>query len=242
MNKPSTLSFAQGHRSLSDRVAHHLMDHIRTNGLSSGERLPSEVSVAADLKVSRGIVREAYRALSSAGILEISNGRAPRVGALRSVSLAPALQHVLTTRQATPEQALDLRAAIEVRAAELAAEKHSDADIEVLSRAVRGMKRARRDIDAFVQHDVSFHEGLGAATGNPLFVLIASALREAMATSVRAGMESRSTLQQVVRVVDTHQEIVDAIAASDATRAGLTMARHFDDARRALAAAKARKA
>ena len=57
--------------------------------------------LAADLKVSRGIVREAYRALSSAGILEISNGRAPRVGVLRNVSLAPVIQHALATRQAT---------------------------------------------------------------------------------------------------------------------------------------------
>lgn len=240
MTKSSSV-LVQQHRSLSERVTHHLMEHIRTNGLSSGERLPSEVSLAADLKVSRGIVREAYRALSSAGILEISNGRAPRVGALRSESLAPVIQHALVTRQATPDQALDLRSAIEVRAAELAAEKRGARDIDVLTRAVRGMKRARQNIDAFVQHDVSFHEGLGAATGNPLFALIASALREAMAASVRAGMESRSTMQQVVRVVETHQELLDAIVAGDPARAGVTMVQHFDEARRALAAAKARK-
>lgn len=240
MSKSSTL-LAQQHRSLSERVTHHLMEHIRSNRLSSGERLPSEVSLAADLKVSRGIVREAYRALSSAGILEISNGRAPRVGTLRSDAVAPVIQHALATRQATPEQALDLRSAIEVRAAELAAEKHSSSDIDVLTRAVRGMRLARRDIDAFVQHDVSFHEGLGAATGNPLFALIASALREAMATSVRAGMESRSTMRQVVQVVDRHQEIVDAIVAGDPAKAGQMMEQHFHEARRALAAARARK-
>jgi DNA-binding FadR family transcriptional regulator len=105
----------------------------------------------------------------------------------------------------------------------------------------RNWRLARRDIDAFVQHDVSFHERLGAATGNPLFVLIASALREAMATSVRAGMESRRSMQQVIRVVDTHQELLDAIVAGDPARARATMVQHFDEARRALAAAKARK-
>ena len=118
------------------------------------------------------------------------------------------LQHALSTQQASPEQALDLRAAIEVRAAELAAEKRSADDIEVLARAVRGMKRARRDIDAFVQHDVHFHECLGTATGNPLFALISSALGEAMATSVRAGMESRSDQAQVLsrrRVAPGHR-------------------------------------
>ena len=231
----SSLASTQQHRNLSDRVAHHLMDHIRTNRLASGERLPSEVRLSADLNISRGIVREAYRALRSAGILEISNGRSPRVGALRSTALIHLLQHALATQQASPEQALDLRSAIEVRAAALAAEKRSAHDIEVLSRAVRGMKRARRDIDAFVKHDVGFHECLGTATGNPLFSLISSALSEAMVTSVRAGMESRSDQAQVLAVVESHQHIVDAIAASDPEAASACMERHFEEARRALA-------
>lgn len=241
MTKPSSLADADQHRNLSDRVAHHLMDHIRTNRLASGERLPSEVRVSADLKISRGIVREAYRALSSAGILEISNGRSPRVGALRSTSLIHLVQHALSTQQASPEQALDLRAAIEVRAAVLAAEKRSADDIAALVRAVRGMKRARRDIEAFVQNDVHFHECLGAATGNPLFALISSALREAMATSVRAGMESRTDQAQVTRVVESHQDIVDAVIASDPVAAGICMERHFEDARLALARARGRE-
>jgi GntR family transcriptional repressor for pyruvate dehydrogenase complex len=241
MTKTASLATAQQHRNLSDRVAHHLMDHIRTNRLASGERLPSEVRLSADLKISRGIVREAYRALRSAGILEISNGRSPRVGALRSTGLIHVLQHALSTQQASPEQALDLRAAIEVRAAELAAEKRSDADIEDLSGAVRGMKRAKRNIDVFVQHDVHFHERLGTATGNPLFALISSALGEAMATSVRAGMESRSDQAQVVRVVESHQDIVDAIIARDSKAAGVCMERHFQDARLALARARGQK-
>ena len=240
MSKSSSVATAQ-HRNLSDRVAHHLMDHIRTNRLASGERLPSEVRLSADLKIRRGIVREAYRALRSAGILEISNGRSPRVGALRSTSLIHLLQHALSTQQASPEQALDLRSAIEVRAAELAAEKRSAGDIEELARAVHGMKRARRDIEAFIQYDVRFHECLGTATGNPLFALVSSALREAMATSVRAGMESRRNQAQVLRVVESHQDIVDAITTSDPEAAGVSMKRHFDDARRALAKGRALK-
>lgn len=228
-------------RNLSDRVVHHLMEHIRTNGLASGARLPSEVRLSADLKISRGIVREAYRSLRSAGILEISVGRSPRVGSLHRASFAHLLQHALATQQASPEQALVLRAAIEVRAAALAAEKRRAEDIEALARAVRGMKRDRGDIDLFVRHDVRFHERLGAATDNPLFALIATALQEAMATSVRAGLESRRNQAQVLRVVETHQDIVDAIAAGDPELAAATMVRHFDEARNALAMARSRK-
>jgi DNA-binding FadR family transcriptional regulator len=239
--KSSSLAATPRRRNLSDRVIHHLMKHIRTNGLASGERLPSEMRLSADLKISRGIVREAYGSLRNAGILEISAGRSPRVGALRSTAFAPLLHHALATQQASAEQALDLRAVIEVRAAELAAETRSAGDIEALARAVRGMKRDRRDIDRFVRHDVRFHECLGTATRNPLFALVASALREAMTASVRAGLESRSSRAEVLRVVESHQDIVDAIEAGDPQGAAASMARHFDEARRALFLARSQQ-
>jgi len=236
----SSIARAPQHGNLSDRVVHHMTEHIRMNGLASGARVPSEMRVSADLQISRGIVREAYRSLRSAGILDISAGRSPRVGTLGSASFAHLLKHALATQQASAEQALDLRAGIEVRAAELAAAKRTADDVEALGRAVRGMKRERRDFDLFVRHDVRFHERLGAATKNPLYALIASALQEAMAASVRAGLESRSNQAQVLRVVETHQEIVDAIAASDPERAAAMMVRHFDEARYALAMARSR--
>jgi GntR family transcriptional repressor for pyruvate dehydrogenase complex len=62
-----------------------------------------------------------------------------------------------------------------------------------------------------------------------------------MATSGRAGMESRSDQAQVLRVVESHQDIVDAIIASDPKFAGVCMERHFAEARRALARARGRK-
>ena len=223
------------HRNLSDRVAQHLMEYIRENGLTSGEKVPSEMRISSDLKISRGIVREAYRSLRSAGIIEISAGRSPRVGALTNTSFTHLLQHALSTQQASPAQVLDLRAAIEVRAAELAAEKRSATDISALRRAVSAMRRSgSRHSDQFVQNDMHFHAVIGNATANPLFSLIASALREAMEASIRAGLQSRTTQAQLVQVVDSHQDIVDAIEARDPARAAASMAHHFVEAKNAL--------
>ena len=54
-------------------------------------------------------------------------------------------------------------------------------------------------------------------------------------------MESRTDQAQVLRVVESHQDIVDAVNASDPVAAGVCMERHFEDARRALARARERK-
>src|SRR6266567_5390302 len=90
--------------SLSDHVAEHLVSYIKANKLRSGQEVPSEMSVSSELGISRGIVREAYRGLRMAGILDISNGRPPRVGRINEGVLAHLLEHALSTEQATAEQ------------------------------------------------------------------------------------------------------------------------------------------
>jgi DNA-binding FadR family transcriptional regulator len=42
-------------------------------------------------------------------------------------------------------------------------------------------------------------------------------------------------------VVESHQDIVDAMTASDPAAAGICMERHFEEARRALARGRVRK-
>src|SRR5690242_17507506 len=96
-----------------DRVARALVDHIRKNRLQAGAELPSEVRTSLDLRVSRSIIREAYRSLSSAGIVDVGNGRLPRVGRISHRALTQILQHGLWTDQVTATDILELRASIE---------------------------------------------------------------------------------------------------------------------------------
>jgi GntR family transcriptional repressor for pyruvate dehydrogenase complex len=144
------------------------------------------------------------------------------------------MRHALSTRQVSPEQVLDLRCSIEVRAAELAAETCTSSDVTELRAAVSGMSRALKNPDRWVQNDIRFHEIISGATGNPLFRLLVGTLRECMETSIRAGLESRTTRVQLTRIVETHSALVDAIEARQATRAGYIMKVHFDEAKDAL--------
>jgi DNA-binding FadR family transcriptional regulator len=216
---------------LSDRVARYLVDHIRRKRLSSGAEIPSEIRLSAELQVSRGIVREAYRALKTAGVLEIANGRSPRVGRLSNQAFAQFLQHALSTAQASQEHVFDLRSSIEIRAAELAALNRTDADAEALQREASAMRASWRRRERFVDADMQFHEVLGRATGNPLFGLLATALHEALELTIRAGFDSRRSRDELVRVAQIHADIAAAIAARDADRARRLMAVHFEEAR-----------
>jgi DNA-binding FadR family transcriptional regulator len=216
---------------LSDRVARYLVDHIRKKRLSSGAEIPSEIRLSAELQVSRGIVREAYRALETAGVLEIANGRSPRVGRLSNQTFAQFLQHALSTAQASPEHVFDLRSSIEIRAAELAAENRTNADAEALHAHAAAMRASWRRRERFVDADMQFHEVLGRATRNPLFALLASALREALELTIRAGFDSRHSREELLRVAEIHGELAAAIAAKEPARARRLMTVHFEEAR-----------
>lgn len=218
----------------SERVIRYLVGYIRRNQLAPGAKLPSEVQTSAELQVSRGIVREAYRSLSSAGVVEIANGRSPRVSHLSNRAFTQLIQHALSTQQISAEQVLELRGPIECRAAELAAKRRTEYDIAALKRHVAAMRAAGSRREPFVRADIRFHEIIGRATGNPLFGLIASALRESLEASMRAGFESRTSRAELNQVIEAHAAIVNAIDAGSARDARRLMSDHFEDARAAI--------
>ena len=216
---------------LADRVVQYLVDYIREHRLTWGAQIPSEVRLSAELGVSRGIIREASRSLAAAGILEVTNGRAPRVGRLNNRAFIQFLQHALYTEQASWEQVFDVRSSIEVRAAEIAASKRSEEDVVALRHEAALMRAAIKRREAFVQADVRFHEIIGRATDNPLFSLLGGALREPLDLTIRAGFDSRQTRAELDRVADIHAGIAEAIAARSTVKARRLMTVHFAEAR-----------
>lgn len=229
--KPTHLT---DNESLSDRVSRYIIEYIRTNRLGAGDKIPSEIRVSADLQISRGIVREAYRSLRAAGILEIFNGCAPRVGQINSKAFTQLLQHALSTQQASVEQILDLRSSIEVRAAELAAINRSETDVAALERELDGFDNAKRHREEWVASDMRFHFIIGEASGNPFFGLLSNALRESLEASIRIGFASRTKQGELDDMVTTHKRLAQAIIAGDADKARHYMAIHFDEARTAI--------
>jgi DNA-binding FadR family transcriptional regulator len=137
------------------------VEHIREYGLAPGHKVPSELRTSAHLQISRGIVREAYRSLRAAGILEIANGSAPRVGQLSDKALVRILEHGLSTQQASIAHILDLRSSIEIRAAELAAANRKPEHISALESEAAGFEDAEHNIDQWVEADLRFHSIIG---------------------------------------------------------------------------------
>ena len=220
--------------SLAIRVTDYIFDYIRDNELSTGATLPSELRTGTELNISRGIVREAFRSLEVAGIIAKENGRSPKVGVLNSGFLTHLLVHAISTKQVSVKQVLELRSSIEVLAAELAARRHTRSDVQRLRTTVDGMRQSAANPAVFVQHDLDFHDLINRASGNPLIEVICEAMHEAMQESMRVGLLKRRVRAEILRVVETHEAIVNAIEQGNAGVAGVLMRRHFEDAQTAL--------
>lgn len=100
-------------RSLRVQLEDQLRDAIRRGALHAGTALPSTRALAAELRVSRGVVVEAYAQLAAEGFLIARAGAATRVGdvAIRERSAPPVAERV------PPAVRFDLR----VEAADLSA-------------------------------------------------------------------------------------------------------------------------
>ena len=203
--------------------------HIREQNLRVGDTFPGEGHFAAELGVSRAVMREAFGALAALSLIEVANGRKPRVAALDGSVIAASLDHAVTTSQVSVAQVWDVRRTIEVRTAALAAEHRDDAEAFELSRLVDLMEQEVSDYGRTALHDVAFHQLIAQASRNALFRQIVASFSSLMEVAVPAAWETRETLQERSTVLSNHRAVADAIAVRDPERACRAMEAHFDD-------------
>jgi DNA-binding FadR family transcriptional regulator len=201
-----------------------LLDDIVAGRYAPGEMLPREQDLEARWAISRGIVRETIRALEERGVLTVKHGRGATVtGTERwNVLDADVMRALLNGRSAgrLVDELLELRRALEVEAARLAAQRRTSSQLVALSNAVEAIRsapnaRARAAVEA------DFHRLLVEATGNHALTQVAAPLLDAMnaaADFLGAGRDSAAE----------HERIVTAIRERDPDAAATATAEHLD--------------
>jgi phosphonate utilization transcriptional regulator len=204
--------------SLTSLVQREIERRIVAGELSPGAKL-NEAELAAAMGVSRGPLREAFRALGQAGLVRTEKNRGVFV---RQVSLAEA------------NEIFEVRAALEREIGSLAAKRATREQVERLRAIVKRMQAAgrKRDPDAYFPLNIEFHEVLAEAAGN-----------RALATHYRRvvnelNLYRRQALHRNVDVIpvstEEHAAIVDAVASGDAARAEQLLYDHVIESRARL--------
>jgi GntR family transcriptional regulator, transcriptional repressor for pyruvate dehydrogenase complex len=217
-----------GGGSLVSQAMDAVTGHIRGQRLKVGDTLPGEAWFAAELGVSRAVMREAFGALAALRLIDVGNGRKPRVSAIDGSVIASSLDHAISTSQVTVPDIWDVRRTIEQRTAALAAARRSEAEAAEIVGHASAMADAISDLPALTQHDIAFHMAIAKASHNALFLQIVSSFAPLMQVAVPAAWETRLTDEQRERVLMNHRDIAAAIATQDPSAAAAAMSQHFD--------------
>jgi GntR family transcriptional regulator, transcriptional repressor for pyruvate dehydrogenase complex len=206
---------------LVDLAVSQLREQVLSGQWPVGSRLPAETELAQRLEVGRSTIREAIRALVHAGLLETRQGSGTYV---RSVT--PGADWEPRLRRAAVLEVYEVREALEVQAARLAASRRTQADIAALRACLAERERARGEVASFVEADLAFHRSVVAAAHNPLlaemFDSFAAVLREAL-IAVRSDQHVRDMGADAA-----HARLTAAIEAGDAAAAAAATHDHID--------------
>ena len=197
-----------------EETVDRLATAIKLGLLAPGTRLPPERELCAHLGIARSTLRQALTALTESGLLYAVRGRGGGTFVADPLPPADAPSPELL---ATWREACDMRLAIELAVAALAAERAEPFELEPLAALVTQMDDLVGQYDAYRQADVRFHIGLAEATGS--------------ARLVAAATESQGEMTDLISHIPHPPEV---LAHSNAQHAQLLNAVRTHDVPRAL--------
>jgi GntR family transcriptional repressor for pyruvate dehydrogenase complex len=210
-----------GRTRLYEDLVERLGEFVVRTDLGVGERFPPERELASRLGVSRASLRQALAVLEAQGFIEVRHGGGVFLRRRRGFG---GVLHKLVERRARLPEVLEARELLEVRLAELAASRRTDADLTAMRDALQRMKA---DIDAAglgVDGDIAFHGAVHHAGNNKVLEHVIDGLADAIHET---RLESLSEPRRPAQSLRAHWRIFDAIEARDPSRAAAAMRAHL---------------
>lgn len=224
---------ATASNNLTDRVTSMLRDDIVNGKYEPGWKLPPGKEMSEVFGVSITVVREALSRLKSDGLIASHQGKGVFVESdakarpfrlATSAGTQPSLRHIF-----------ELRMAVEMQAAVLAAERRRPSDLKAMSSCLKLMEPTTNTFKRALESDIAFHLAIAEATQNPLIVSFMRFLQPhlyELISQARANSAQKSTTELIA--YEDHHAIYEAIAAQDAHRARLATRRVLERSLRRL--------
>lgn len=152
-------------------------------------------------------MREAFGALAALGLIDVTNGRRAKAGAIDGSVMGASLDHAVVMEQIRVAEVWDVRRTMEVRIAMLAAERRTE------EQAVRIM---------------ALMQAIADAAANKLFAQIVRSFAPLMETAVSQAWRTRTAAEQWQAMIDRHLDLARTIQLGDPAADGAAMEAHFD--------------
>lgn len=156
--------------SLSESIIAQVRQGLFSGRLKPGDYLGTEASLSQTFGVSRMATRDAVRALHASGVIETrrGNGGGIRIAYGDPDRFADALAIQLKLVGVSVKEIVDAHVTIETAAAEFAATRATDADLERLRNHLNDVRESlkNKSLSGYIDHLLAFHLTLAEASHN----------------------------------------------------------------------------
>jgi GntR family transcriptional repressor for pyruvate dehydrogenase complex len=234
VKKPATFQSIESVKgtSTAEEVAARLRDMIHSGELSAGDKLPPERDLAKILGVSRPTLRAGIRSLSAVGILFSKQGAGTFVAARdESPELDGSSLRMLSALHGfTSDEMFEARLALEMSIAGMAAKRVTSEQMTTLAEEIAGMYASLNEPEAYLVHDMRFHQIVAAASGNRILTslmnMVATILFEYRSKTVKRATDLKESAEQ-------HHNIYRALRDHDPEAAEKAMHDHLVETQKA---------
>ncbi len=216
---------------LSAAVVRQIEELILRGILQPGQRLPAERELADRLRVSRPSLRDAISQLEKQGLLVPKAGAGVYIADVLGSAFSPALVELFARNDEAVFDYLSFRRDMEGLAAERAARRASDTDLEVVQAVFDKMEAARgkRSAEEEARLDAEFHMSIIEASHNVVMLHMMRSMYQLLRDGV---FYNRNVMfkQQTSRadLLDQHRAINAALQARDPKAARQAVETHLD--------------
>lgn len=208
-----------------------LMDFIFSGNIKLGERLPAERVLSEALGVGRSAIREAIKALTVLGILEVRQGDGTYLKKADSTLLTQAIEWGLLLGERKTMDLIEARKEIEISLVRFAAQRWEERELHELKEIVDAMNIST--ISGFVENDIAFHLKVAEMSKNSVLTDILVSIQSLLRTWIKLVIESEGSTNFSYQ---DHRDIYEALARRDAEASALAMEKHMNDATKRLIA------
>lgn len=207
---------------LAEQVADYILNYIVNNDLEAGAKLPNEFELGQSIGVGRSTVREAIKILVSRNIVEIRRGAGTYVSEGQGVVEDPLGLAFVKDKTNLAMDLLSVRLMLEPEIARMAAENATECQIEELFRQCQKVEKMIDQRNNHIKEDIILHRMIASCSGNVVVEKLVPVINSSIAVfvDVTSGKLGKETME-------THREIVEAIARGDGESAKCSMNMHL---------------
>lgn len=206
---------------LYEQLVEQLMDFIESAQLGPGDTLPAERDLAERLGVSRATLAQALVALEVLGVIDVQHGTGAVL--VYRPNVPSVLKGLREHRNRLPE-IVEARSTLEVKLAELAAERRTDEDMQAIDKALDVMAEEVASGAKGAHGDELFHQAITAAAHSGVLAQLMTFIAEMI---LETRLESLGQPGRPEQSLASHRKIADAIRAQEPEAAAAAMLDHI---------------